>query len=311
LGQVAQLEQTIEQNINVQTPRDDINRMAQTITLLQGKVQDQERQIQTLIDRRAEQGPPVNEQDMNSIKSRYQALELKPGTFEGIVTTLHREIERCFTALENLERQRAANQEKLNEQERRIHRAERGVSAKDVAISELDHRVKSLENTSYDGTLIWKIPEWSKHMRDATSGKVTSIFSPHFFNGRTGYSTCARLYPNGDGMGTNTHISIFFVVVRGFYDALLSWPFVHRVTFMLFDQNNRDHIIDSIRPDPNSISFKRPTTDMNIASGCPLFMPLSKLDDANAAYVKDDVMFIKVIVESTDRRPGPRIKKQS
>jgi len=298
LNQVAQIEQTIKQKINAQTPRDDISHMAQMITLLQGNVQDQQQHIQDLIDRRAEQGSPVNEQDMNSIKTRCQALELKTGTFEGVVTTLHREIERCITALENLERQRAANQEKLDEQERRIRAAERGVSVKDVAISALDHRVKSLEVTSYDGTLIWKIPEWSKHRRDATSGKVTSIYSPLFYNGRTGYSMCARLYPNGDGMGKNTHISIFFIVVRGFYDALLNWPLQKRITFKLLNQNRKDEITDTFVTDPRiRTSYARPNTEMNVPIGCPPFVPISKIKNPNAGFVKDDVMFIKLIVE--------------
>jgi len=40
---------------------------------------------------------------------------------------------------------------------------------------------------------------------------------------------CARLYLNGDGMGKGTHVSLFFVVMRGAYDALLKWPFRQKV----------------------------------------------------------------------------------
>lgn len=83
----------------------------------------------------------------------------------------------------------------------------------------------------------------------------------------------------------------------GNFDALLQWPFSYRVTFMLLDQNNKEHQVDSFRPDPNSSSFKRPTTEMNIASGCPLFIPLAKLDDPSLAYVKEDTMFIKLVVD--------------
>ena len=45
----------------------------------------------------------------------------------------------------------------------------------------------------------------------------------------TGYKMCARLYLNGDGMGKGTHVSLFFVVMRGAYDALLKWPFRQKV----------------------------------------------------------------------------------
>ena len=100
-----------------------------------------------------------------------------------------------------------------------------------------------------------------------------------FFTSRYGYKTCARIYLNGDGIGRGTHISVFFVVMRGEYDALLRWPFRQKVTFMLLDQNNVEHVIDSFRPDPNSSSFQRPRRETNIASGCPTFCPLSELND--------------------------------
>ncbi|MEQ2195503.1 hypothetical protein XENOCAPTIV_013868 [Xenoophorus captivus] len=71
-----------------------------------------------------------------------------------------------------------------------------------------------------------------------------------------------------------------------------------QVTLMLLDQNNREHIIDAFRPDISSSSFQRPVSDMNIASGCPLFCPLSKLDSKNS-YIRDDTIFIKAIVDLT------------
>lgn len=74
------------------------------------------------------------------------------------------------------------------------------------------------------------------------------------------------------------------------------WSF--QVTLMLLDQNNREHIIDAFRPDISSSSFQRPVSDMNIASGCPLFCPLPKLDSKNS-YIRDDTIFIKAIVDLT------------
>lgn len=40
---------------------------------------------------------------------------------------------------------------------------------------------------------------------------------------------CLRLYLNGDGSGRGTHLSLFFVVMKGKYDALLKWPFSQKV----------------------------------------------------------------------------------
>ena len=83
---------------------------------------------------------------------------------------------------------------------------------------------------------------------------------------------------------------------KGEYDSLQSWPFQKKITMMLIDQGNGDHMIDAFHSDPQSSSFKRPSSDMNIASGSPLFMPIDSL--SNRQYIKDDAMFIKIIVES-------------
>ena len=116
----------------------------------------------------------------------------------------------------------------------------------------------------------------------------------------TGYKMCARIYLNGDGMGKGTHVSLFFVVMRGNYDALLKWPFRQKVTLTFLDQNNREHVLDAFRPDPTSSSIKRPVTEMNIASGCPLLLPLTTLDNPAHGYIKDNTAFIKIIVSVDD-----------
>lgn len=119
-----------------------------------------------------------------------------------------------------------------------------------------------------------------------------------FYTSRYGYKMCLRIYLNGDGTGRGTHLSLFFVVMRGPHDALLRWPFNQKVTLMLLDHNNREHVIDAFRPDVTSSSFQRPVSDMNIASGCPLFCPVSKMEAKNS-YVRDDAIFIKAIVDLT------------
>lgn len=40
---------------------------------------------------------------------------------------------------------------------------------------------------------------------------------------------CLRVYLNGDGTGRGTHLSLFFVVMKGPNDALLRWPFNQKV----------------------------------------------------------------------------------
>ena len=74
---------------------------------------------------------------------------------------------------------------------------------------------------------------------------------------------------------------------------------------MLLDQSpDRRHLRDEFFPDPNSTSFRRPmNAEMNVASGCPLFVAHTVLDNTNNQYIKDDVLFIKVMVDTSQLQP--------
>ena len=177
-------------------------------------------------------------------------------------------------------------------------RVEHTLALTNVTLADLKDYVRQQDISSYDGQLLWKISGFSRKRNDAVNGEEVSVVSPSFSTSHYGYKMCARVYLNGDGMGRGTHISVYFVIMRGHYDALLRWPFRQKVTFMLLDQDDVEHVIDSIRPDPNSSSFQRPKREKNIASGCPMFCSLAELN--NHAYVRDDTMFMKIIVDIDD-----------
>ena len=90
----------------------------------------------------------------------------------------------------------------------------------------------------------------------------------------------------------------FFVIMRGEYDALLPWPFNQKVYFKLIDQDRVQDACDSFRPDANSSSFKRPKSDMNIASGCPTFISHAGLQEGG--YIREDTMYVRVAVDMTN-----------
>jgi len=108
---------------------------------------------------------------------------------------------------------------------------------------------------------------------------------------------CIRVYLNGDGTGKGTHLSVFFVLMKGEYDSNLSWPFEpSRISFFLINHDNDRLYYRTFTPDVQSSSFKRPVSDVNVAIGCPQFAELSILD--NPSYVKDDVIYIRAIVNT-------------
>ncbi|CAF2887847.1 unnamed protein product [Rotaria sp. Silwood2] len=162
----------------------------------------------------------------------------------------------------------------------------------------LQEQVNDLQCVSYDGAFVWKITSFLEKMIDAQSERQTSFYSPPFYSSPTGYKMRARLYLNGDGNARRTHMSLFFVLMRGLNNPILKFPFNYKVTFCLYDQTSQQrHIIDSFRPDIRSSSFQRPRSDMNIASGIPKFFPLEIIQQEGNPYVRDDTMFIKIMVD--------------
>lgn len=177
--------------------------------------------------------------------------------------------------------------------EKKYEDLERQVASLKVHVSELELQLQASLASTHNGTFLWRIPEVARRKRDAIEERVTSIYSPPFYTGRNGYKICVRAYLNGDGIGYNTHLSLFFVLMKGEFDPLLKWPFDHKVSLILVDQNHRKHIVQTFRPTTESSSFQRPISDMNVASGCPQFAKLTVLEDDN--YTKVTLLLILAV----------------
>ena len=234
----------------------------------------------------------------NEITRRVDNLENKTAEHRVLSVESNRLIEQANREVDNVRRVVETLQEIVRGVEKTIERIEHNVALSNVTLTDLREYIIQQELSTYDGQLLWKINEFARRRNEAVSGQQVSFYSPCFYTSRYGYKMCARIYLNGDGMGRGTHISVFFVVMRGQYDAILRWPFRQKVTFMLLDQDNVEHVIDAFRPDPNSSSFQRPRRETNIGIGFPVFCPLSELN--NHGYVRDDTMFLKILVETTN-----------
>lgn len=267
------------------------------------------------------------ENQNKELREKNKQLEIKLGTMQKLLSShseklldvelelrplrlLRDELENLKGTLENL-RSRVSSLEgtgrgssgttshTLASLEQQAKRHDDLLSVHDIRLADMDLRFQVLETASYSGTLIWKIRDYQRRKQEALAAKTLSLYSQPFYTGYFGYKMCARVYLNGDGMGKGSHLSLFFVVMRGEYDALLPWPFKQKVTLMLMDQGpSRKHLGDAFKPDPNSSSFRRPVAEMNIASGCPLFVSQSVLE--TGSYIKDDTIFIKVTVDTSD-----------
>lgn len=239
----------------------------------------------------------VNEA-LNDFRRTLNNLEAKFANHELLLVEANQTIQEQNNEIIWLKRQDETNKEALRRLQAKVDTMGEALRSRNTGPSAGLQTNSDQGADSFDGVLLWKISDVSAKMYDSFNEPEKSFYSPPFYTSRHGYKMRARIYLNGDGMGKGTHISLFFVIMRGEYDALLRWPFRQKVTFMLLDQHNVEHVIDAFRPDPNSSSFQRPRRETNIASGCPLFFSLAELN--KHAYIKDDAMFIKVIVDCAD-----------
>ena len=272
---------------------------------LKSKVVEQEQRIRQLESARQNGPLPGNAAAAafdsplgGDLLKRINTEEAKTADLEVLFVESNKLNEELQRQISSIARRQESSNGTVDRLQRQFESMSHSLALRNVMMTDLDEHVREQHVSSHDGVLVWKISDFAKRRQNAVTGYETSFYSPCFFTSRYGYKMCARVYLNGDGIGKGTHISVFFVVMRGEYDALLRWPFRQKVTFMLLDQNNVEHVIDSFRPDPNSSSFQKPRRETNIASGCPTFCPLSEVN--NHAYIRDDVMFLKVIVDITD-----------
>ncbi|CAF1352859.1 unnamed protein product [Rotaria sp. Silwood1] len=151
---------------------------------------------------------------------------------------------------------------------------------------------------SYNGELLWRVEDFARKFAEAESRKHPSIVSPVFYSSPNGYKMRASLFLNGDGDVEGTHMSIYLVLYKGDYDAIVWWPFTIPVVFCLFDQTGQGlHIIDRFYPDATSSSSQKPTSEKNIASGVQKFCQLVVIKTKENCYVRDDTMFIKIMLD--------------
>ena len=151
-------------------------------------------------------------------------------------------------------------------------------------------RLASVESGKSCGHLVWKIELYSEHKATATS-----MLSTPFYSGRYGYKMCLCLYIMGDGIGKGTHLSLFFVVMRGEFDNILQWPFTYKVTFKLINQAGGRDIVDTFKP--HVLKPSQDNNSMNNASGCPCFISHSVLEQGG--FVADDTIFIKCTIDTS------------
>ena len=162
-------------------------------------------------------------------------------------------------------------------------------------VDDVQKKKDSLNTEPY--TFTWKIESFEYVLTQAKSGsKIEKESEPFYMNG---YKLKLQLYPNGNGKGQNTHLSLYLTVIKGEHDAILAWPLQKKFTFTLIDQQEdpaeRKNVIFEFTADPTHVeTFARPITNENIGRGYQRFVSHEEL--RTRRFVVDDVILIQIQV---------------
>jgi len=162
-----------------------------------------------------------------------------------------------------------------------------------VELKNAQERIRKLEEKFHTRKMVWKIDEFTRIMSEAKNGTNTYIESDPFYTESLGYKLKVLLYPNGFGKGENTHLSVFIVIMKGEYDAILPWPFNKKVRFTLIDQQEdlwkRENVVDK------SKTLLNPNEGEREGEGKEEFISHLKLQARR--YVVDDTLFLQVEID--------------
>ena len=166
-------------------------------------------------------------------------------------------------------------------------------------VHELEQQVKEIKQ-HVKPKLIWKFDNFARRRDLAKFGGKKFYTSPTLSFVPQGYQMEILVYPNGDGQGEHTHLSIYSSIVQGEYDAILPWPFTLDVTFTLIDQQadpQERQNIQAISVTTKSYhlphnTFTRPTAQPIPAVGFMKFVSQETIQTRR--YLVDDTLVFQV-----------------
>ena len=135
---------------------------------------------------------------------------------------------------------------------------------------------------------------------DFSEKKKEWICSP-FYTHNSGYKFRLQVYPNGNSVGSGSHMSVYAQLMRGEYDNELEWPFGGDIRVELLnwkeDKNHYSGTIPFSRYyDPNGTNTSRVVNrETSTSLGSPQFISHTDLvPTTNTVYLSDDCLKLRV-----------------
>ena len=150
-------------------------------------------------------------------------------------------------------------------------------------IEELSIYIEVLENSSYNGKMLWRINNFTNRRKETPIVHSAPVYTDQY-----GYKLCMRMYLNGDGDGKGTHLSLFIVMMKGLNDDLLKWPLKNKTIDLCIATEKKNVCKRKIYTNASRI-FQKPTRQMNPAYGFQEFITLKKAE----TLLINDSLYIK------------------
>lgn len=176
-------------------------------------------------------------------------------------------------------------------------------------LASLEETARELESQQFQGVFVWRLRNFSTHLRTQAGGQPVVEHSPGFYTGRPGYKLCLRLHIQTASVPRcASYISLFVHIMQGNFDGQLSWPFQATIRLAILDQGpDGMHHEEVMETKPDLQAFQKPTIQRNPKGfGYVTFLHLTQLQQR--AYVKDDTMLVRC--EVTPRLNGGALRRE-
>lgn len=201
-------------------------------------------------------------------------------------TRLH--IDLACVKLDNTEVELNDTKSKLNNAYIKLSETEMKLETTRKVVEKLDARI-----------FIWRINNVSEIWKQAKMGKLISRESNPFYTDRVetcGYKLKVKVDANKLG-AAGVFMWVFIVVMRGEYDAILTWPFEKKVRLTVIDQKKdlikRQNIVSHlIEGASNPEAYGRPVREENEPAMFPEMLTPGRLNSRR--YIVDDTLFLQV-----------------
>ena len=262
------------------------------------KLHDTEAKLNDLSDKLIDTKVKLNDTEvkLNNTEVKLNNTEVKLNNTEVKLNNTEVKLNNTEVKLNNTEVKLNKNDAKFNETKDELKKAMDLLQTTNLKLEKTRETVETRK-------FIWKIDGFSELLRQAKTGGTEIINSDPFYTETGtesyGYKLKVKISPNGRGSGKNTHLSVFIVVMKGEYDAILPWPFRKKVKFTVIDQQED---ADKQKNDTGELTFEntpafaRPVTEENVGRGFGDFISHKKLNSRR--YIVDDTLFLQVQISS-------------